>query len=253
MSNMNALLNARLKKGDQSSKMTAMAKQSANGQLTSFAGLFSVSDLSSKEKAFLEALLHEYAASNNDVTPDLNALISITSEVKAINNQAAILHGERIKKAQTILTRYRDGAFTTWLLAAYGNRQTPYNFLQYYEFCEALPKMLRPRVELMPRQAIYTLASREGPLDKKQQIVESYNGETKNELLRMIRDLFPLNSKDRRRQNVGDSIIQGLTNLCLLTNSKQMSLTKKQEANINQLLDTLRQLISTQQAPNKSF
>ena len=98
---------------------------------------------------------------------DLNHLISLTSEVKAINNQAALLHGERIKKAHQILTRYRDGAFTAWLMAAYGNRQTPYNLMQYYEFCEAMPKQLASKIELMPRQAIYVFASREGEPRKK--------------------------------------------------------------------------------------
>ena len=156
MSQVNALLNQRLKKPEKSSKMAEMAKQTASGNLTSFSGIFSVNDLSPKEKSDLENLLHHYIIDPTHLSQDLNSLIALTSEVKAINNQAAILHGERIKKAQTILTRYKDGAFTTWLMAAYGNRQTPYNFLQYYEFHEKLPKPIRPLLEAMPRQAIYT-------------------------------------------------------------------------------------------------
>lgn len=42
-------------------------------------------------------------------------------------------------------------------MAAYGNRQTPYNLMQYYEFCEAMPKHLRPQIELMPRQNVKRL------------------------------------------------------------------------------------------------
>ena len=147
-----------------------MAKQSATGNLSSFSGIFSVVELSAKEKEALAHILRNYTDEEQDIGNDLNLLISLTSEVKAINNQAALLHGERIKKAHQILTRYRDGAFTAWLVATYGNRQTPYNLMLYYEFYETIPKQLRPQIELMPRQAVYVLASRTGNLDKKQEI-----------------------------------------------------------------------------------
>ena len=140
MSKVNELLTQRLKKNEASPKMTAMAHQSANGNLTSFAGVFGVSELNEHERSKIEEILKNYAVDVDDISRDLSSLISITSEVKAINNQAALLHGERIKKAHTIFTRYRDGAFTAWLISAYGNRQTPYNLMQYYEFCEAMPK-----------------------------------------------------------------------------------------------------------------
>lgn len=243
MSHINTRLNERLKKGDQS-KMAALAKQSASGNLTSFSGIFGASELNDQEKTSLESLLNSYKLSNRDLTPDLAALIHITSEVKAINNQAAILHGERIKKAHTILTGYRDGAFTAWLIAAYGNRQTPYNFLQYYEFYEALPKALRPQIEAMPRQAVYTLASREGALEKKQEIVEKYKGETKGELLQTIREIFPLAKQDRRRHNAGDNIILDLARISRTLKLTQVSLTKQQRETILQLLAAVQQYVT---------
>ena len=46
------------------------------------------------------------------------------------------------KERKTILKNYRDGAFSAWLIATYGNRQTPYNFLQYYELYITLPEHL---------------------------------------------------------------------------------------------------------------
>ena len=244
MSNVNSLISERLKKNNQTSKMSALAKQSASGNLTSFSGIFSVSDLSEKEKELLSNLLREYATGTEDLDFDFNILASITSEVKAINNQAAILHGERIKKAQAILTRYRDGAFTSWLIAAYGNRQTPYNFLQYFEFYEKLPKTLRPQIEAMPRQAVYTLASREAPIEKKQKFVESYNGETKAELLIKIRELFPLEEADKRAQNFGETTIQHLKKLSSVLERKNVSISRSQKAIIYDLLDNLREIVS---------
>lgn len=244
MSHVNNLISERLKKNSRTSKMSALAKQSASGNLTSFSGIFSVSDLSEKEKNVLSLILQNYAHNQDNVETDFSALASITSEIKAINNQAAILHGERIKKAQTILMRYRDGAFTAWLIAAYGNRQTPYNFLQYYEFYEKMPKSLRSQIEAMPRQAVYTLASRDASIEKKQHFVEAYQGETKAALLSKIRELFPLEKEDKRRQNIGDSSIQQLKRLLIHLSQKNVHITRSQKAIIYDLLDNIREIVS---------
>jgi len=243
MNDVNALLTKRLKKGEGSSKMTEMAKQSAGGNLTSFTGIFGVSEINENEKGFLEAILREYSSGKENFSADLRSLISVTAEVKAINNQAAILHGERIKRVQEILKKYRDGAFTAWLITAYGNRQTPYNFLQYYEFYIAMPKILRPRIESMPRQAIYTLASREGAIEKKRQIVESYQGETKTEVLTLIREAFPLSAEDKRKESVGEGMIITLSRLASRLKRSRISLSKTQKKAIFELVGDIRELV----------
>lgn len=244
MANIHAVLNQRInKKSEHSSKMTAMAMQSANGNLTSFTGVFSIMELSDNEKLLIENILKNYADDNKDIGKDLDTLLSITSEVKAINNQAALLHGERIKKAHGILIKYADGAFTAWLMAAYGNRQTPYNLMQYYEFYESLPKNLRPKIESMPRQAIYTLASRTGSLEKKQEIVQNYQGETKNEIIKLIRQLFPLDERDKRKQKVADGIIQLLERLTEQLKNLPSQVTVSQKRKIKDMIWNLHQLM----------
>ncbi len=203
MSKFNDLLNLRFKsKESQQPKVTALVERSSNGDLSSFSGVFRISALNDKEKADLETILHTFRTSEtHDVDTDLKALTAITSEVKAITNQAAILHGERIKRAQEILKKYKDGAFTAWLFAIYGNRQTPYNFLQYYEFYTAMPQTLHPKIDQMPRQAVYSLASRQGDHATKEAIVRNYNGQPKQELLQLIRLQFPLAEDDKRHPN----------------------------------------------------
>lgn len=243
MASVNALLSKRMKKSEKSSKMTEMAKRSANGNMTSFSGIFSVTELNQSEKEYLEALLHEFSRGSETVSADLDSLVLLTSEVKAINNQAAILHGERIKKAQDILKNYKDGAFTAWLIAAYGNRQTPYNFLQYYEFYSALPRTLQPQIEAMPRQAVYSLASREGPWDKKQEIVEKYAGETKAEMISLIRQTFPLPEKDKRKENIGESALRSLTRLITQVRSRSATITKAQKNEIFEMMELLYELV----------
>jgi BioD-like phosphotransacetylase family protein len=243
MSNVNSILDQRMKKPSHASKMAALAKQSSTGNLTSFSGIFNIADLSSKEKEIIAEILKNYANEKLDIQNDLNLLISLTSEVKAINNQAALLHGERIKKAHQILIHYREGAFTAWLVATYGNRQTPYNLMQYYEFCEAMPKQLRSQIELMPRQAVYVLASRSGSLEQKQAIVANYQGETKAEMLALIRQLFPLNQKDRRQQKLDKTLIQGLQQIYKQLKEVPHQLTSTQKLHILNLLKQIQQLI----------
>jgi hypothetical protein len=196
----NDLLNLRFKpKEAQQQKVSALAERSNSGELSSFSGVFRVTGLNDQEKATLNEILQTYkSAEGQEIEGDFRVLSAITAEVKAITNQAVILHGERIKKAQELLKKYRDGAFTAWLFAIYGNRQTPYNFLQYYEFYVQLPPHLHPKLDQMPRQAIYTLASRAGSLEKKQEMVARYSGQAKQELLKIIRSEFPLGEDDKR-------------------------------------------------------
>ena len=209
MSKFNDLLNLRFKtKETQQPKMTALVERSNNGDLSSFSGVFRVTALNDQEKTDLEHILTSYRLNDSaDIDPDLRALTAITSEVKAITNQAVILHGERIKRAQEILKKYRDGAFTAWLYATYGNRQTPYNFLQYYEFYTTMPQTLHPKIDQMPRQAVYSLASRQGALEKKEVIVRNYSGQAKQELLKLIRFEFPLDEEDKRHPNYASHAI----------------------------------------------
>lgn len=243
MAHINSILDQRMKKSSHAGKMTAMAERSASGNLTGFAGLFAISELSETEKASILEILTNYAPEERDIHADLPLLLSLTSEVKAINNQAALLHGERIKKVYKILISYKEGAFTAWLISTYGNRQTPYNLMQYYDFYEAMPKQLRPKIETMPRQAIYALASREGSPEKKQKVVEEYEGQTKLEMLVLIRKLFPINSKDKRKQDPGLSIINALERIHNQVNDLCEQLSAKEKKKIQLILKKIQYLV----------
>ena len=211
MGKVNSLLSQRLKLASEKfSKMTNLAEMSTSGQLSSFSGVFRVSSLSVNEEENLRSLLKTFSDEDKETEEDFRQLSSLTSEVKAINNQAAILHGERIKKAQEILKNYKEGAFTAWLIATYNNRQTPYNFLHYYELYISLPNLLHPKLDEMPRQAVYTLASRSGSLEKKKEIISSYQGAPKHELLTLIRQTFPLASDDKRGQDLAEYALNTL-------------------------------------------
>lgn len=244
MGNVNSLIASRLKAQEPSQKMEQMSKKSASGGLTTFNGLFQVLELSENEKNALSEILKNYSSPSSSTVEDLKALTAITSEVKAINHQAALLHGERIKKAHALLSNYKEGAFTAWLMTAYGNRQTPYNLMQYYDFYHALPSGVRGKAEEMPRQALYTLASRSGDMQQKIEFVTCYRGETKAELLLKIRDLFPLAVEDKRRENRGDLAIRSLEKVHSLLLRKQMRFTKKQKETLKELLFDINSILN---------
>jgi hypothetical protein len=207
MTKINDLLTDRLK-GGALSKMKSLAEKSSAGNLSSFSGVFRVTPLSQDEKDKLSKILKDHtseeqiaSAAMHSVENDLSELSLLTTEIKAIQAQAVLLHGERIARAQQILKNYQDGAFTAWLKLAYGNRQTPYNFLHYFHFLSSLPEPLQKRAEQMPRQAIYALSSRKIAPQEKIEFVNSFSGESKKELLEMIQEKFPLDQFDKRRTN----------------------------------------------------
>jgi hypothetical protein len=239
----NSILQERFQKKEKA-KMSELGSQTSQGQLTPFSGLFGMPNSGEKEKKILEEILSKYSlGEEKDVSNDLKLLLAITSEVKAINNQAVLLHGERIKKAQEILKKYREGAFTAWLQSAYGNRQTPYNFLQYYEFYLQMPKTLHPQIELMPRQAIYTLASREGAFSKKEEIVRNYQGESKQQMMSLIRAFFPLKENDHRRENVIENAIKQLERLKSAFMPTHIKISSKQKHKLLESLELLKSQI----------
>lgn len=244
MDDVNAILKERLKKNESlAKKMDSLAERSNKGQLSSFAGVFKVIPLQDQEVAEIRNLIEFYKGKIEDTTSDLDTLLSITSEVKAINSQAIILHGERIKKAQELLKNYKDGAFSQWLLFAYGNRQTPYNFLQYYEFYKSLPQTLKERLTDLPKQAIYTLATRQGDLETKQELVRTYQGESKEVFLEKIRNAFPLSLGDKRRTTIADQIALSLERLLDKASTRPLKLSQIEKKRLHALLNDLNKIL----------
>lgn len=205
--------------------------------------IFGSYKLSEEEKLQLKDLLEQFKKPQQEIEKDFEELILVTQEVKAITNQAALLHGERIQKAQKILKSYQDGAFTSWLYAAYGNRQTPYNLLQYFEFYSKVPSHLKPILDKMPRQAIYTLSSRAVSFSAKKKFVEKYQGETKEELLRQIREQFPVDSLDKRKEDLAAQFFKGVEKVHLFLKRKKVRFSKGQREQLHSLIDELKEWI----------
>ena len=244
MSKFNSLLMGRFRNPPKKEKMNELAKRITGNVPAKFGGVFQVTPISETEKNSLQTLLEKYQTDNTDIAADLQSLTTLTSEVKAISNQAVILHGERVKKAQLLLKKYRDGAFSNWLLKIYGNRQTPYNFMQYYELYNSLPKKLQAVVDEMPRQAIYSLSSRSIPYEKKEAFVEEYRGESKTQLLEKLRSSYPLAKKDKRNPNKAKGVLENLRRAVKGIKDKRFIPINDERGEINRLIVELSGLLS---------
>ena len=86
--------------------------------------------------------------------------------------------------------------FTQWLILTYGNRQTPYNMLRYYEFYKSADKQFQTIIEATPKRCIYLLASREGSDADKLELIKEHGTSPQSDLLRLIQNTFPIQESD---------------------------------------------------------
>lgn len=170
----------------------------------SFSSVFKLHELDEGEAKAIEELLEAGGShlDQSELSLDIQKLKNITAEVKSISKQGVILLGERISKARAILTKYGDGknTFTAWLIKAFGSRRSAYNTLSYYELYTALPsEVLREKLKNLPLKAAYALASRQGEMEEKVQIISDYAGEKPRQVIEEIQKRLPLKKGDRRK------------------------------------------------------
>ena len=202
-------------------------------------------ELSKKEYSEIQKILvDDYLPSNlseEKVSEHLEEIANITKQIKCISAQSVLLHGERIKQAQKILSNYKDGAFTKWLMNTYGNRQTPYSMLRYYEFYQSAPKEARPLIEEAPKKCVYLLASREGDQDKKIELIKEYGRTPQSDFLLVIQDAFPLQETDRRKP-MNRQTIESMDKLCKKLESRSKHLSDDDRIDLKKLIERLQKI-----------
>jgi hypothetical protein len=211
-----------------------------------FSGMFGEPKLTEKEQREIELILSEYfqpgVKQKDPVTEDLKSLLALTAEIKAISSQSILLHGERIQKAQILLRDYKEGAFTKWLFATYGNRQTPYSMLRYYEMYQQAPVSHKSLIESAPKKAIYLLASRNGDLNKKLELLKNHGKEPQADLVLLIQEIFPLDKKDNRKA-AHVTALSIMQKECSKLEKRKQPLSETDISNIETLIQRLQQLL----------
>ncbi len=198
--------------------------------------------LSSKERTGLKSLIETYKKpdSKREANSDLDELSGISQEIKTIDAQSILLHGERIKKARDLLKDYKDGCFTKWMMLIYGTRARPYCFLNYFLFHQSLKPSLKRSLEEMPRSASYLLASRSGESVVKEAILKKYSGEKQKNLVSIIKNNFPLNDQDRRKKDSLTKDIKLLESVCSRLQKQKDSLSNQQIKKLKKTLGILK-------------
>jgi hypothetical protein len=202
-------------------------------------------DLTEQEKRNIQKILvDDYQPgriSESQVAEHVEQLTNITKQIKSISSQSVLLHGERIKQAQELLSDYKDGAFTKWLMSTYGNRQTPYSMLRYYEFYTSAPIESRALIEAAPKKAVYLLASRDGDEGKKLKLIREHGTSSQSDLLLLIQETFPTMETDKRKP-MNASTIEAMGKLCLKLESRSKQLTENDRIEIEDIIRRLQKL-----------
>lgn len=202
-------------------------------------------ELTDQEKRAIEKILvDDYQPGTlleNEVADHVEQLTNITKQIKSISAQSILLHGERIQQAQQILAKYRDGAFSKWLMAAYGNKQTPYSMLRYFEFYQDAPQDARVIIQAAPKKAIYLLATRDGEQSKKLELIKNHSKATQSDLVLLIESTFPV-KKPLKRKPLMASTIAAMSKLCLKLEKRAQHINEEDRQDIKKLIQRLQDI-----------
>ncbi|MCB1067631.1 MAG: CT583 family protein [Chlamydiia bacterium] len=181
--------------------------------VNSFNAIFDLQKLDSAEEQRIHEILEKNWIPDNlsqdEMEKNFGLLKTITSEIKSISRQGAILIGERVVRARELLKPFRDGTFTLWLESTFGSRQSGYNMLSYYEFFVALPSEdLKSKYKKMAQRAAYQLASRKGDIQKKFTIIDQHYGLKSSEIIGILQREF--STRDLRSRKTVDGLINRL-------------------------------------------
>lgn len=161
------------------------------------------------EGLLLEGVLPEI--SSKELDADINEIKRATSEIKSIQKQGIVLAGERIFKVRGILKFYKDGTFNKWLELTLGSRKTGYNLLAYYDFYTKLPnEEFKNKFQDIPQKAAYILASREGDMQKKLDIISSSKELKIDDIISKIKNDLPLKTSKSISQKSNSKLIRSL-------------------------------------------
>ncbi|MCF7852234.1 MAG: pGP6-D family virulence protein [Simkaniaceae bacterium] len=206
-----------------------------------------ISPIESRE---LELLLFESfkpgQLSEEDVGRDFVEIRNLTVEIRSIHKQQVVLVGERVYRAREILRKYGDGTttFTQWLDRVFTSRRTAYNILRYYEFYQQLPSLsLRQGLKSMPLKVAYCLSSRQAPLGKKVEIIESYSGEKPEDAILLIKEKLPTAEKDKRRKDSNKLMIEKIKTALHRLKMRREHLTKDHLSALQDLMVDLEEIV----------
>lgn len=135
---------------------------------------------------------------------DVNSLLELTIQVKAIQKQGVILLGEKIFRAREIINKnsLKKTSFSSWINMFFKTKSSAYNALAYYELYVNLPtEKLKSSFLEIPYKAAYKLSSKSVCLKDKERIIPHIVGLSNSEAISLISKLSANNSLSRDYDN----------------------------------------------------
>jgi len=247
MSNTKEMARNFLKKATQSEQSFKEGFEAVNPTISPTIGIPITVNLTPEEERQIQKLLVDGyrpgVVSEEVVAEHVQQLTNITKQIKSISAQSILLHGERIQQAQNILCDYHEGSFTKWLMSTYGNRQTPYSMLRYYEFYQSAPKEARSMIEAAPKKCMYLLASRDADQEKKIEFIQNHGTSRQSDLLLLIQSTFPIEETDKRKPLMA-STITSMGKLCYKLEGRSKYLSENDRLDIEKLIQRLQKLLN---------
>lgn len=214
-------------------------------QTSNFHSVFNVKPLDEVQSQEIDELLgaHRKEIDNKQVEKDAETLKMLTSEILSIGKQATLLIGERVHRARELLKSYTDGTFSKWLQGTFGNRKNGYNMLSYYElYSEIQEEELRETFKKLNNSTAYILASREGDLVTKFDIIRDHYNKPHHDVVAIIQEKLPLSVQDKRtNKSYNDTLIVNM--LKMVKRLSAMRLSEKNKEDLNKMSATLMELI----------
>lgn len=139
------------------------------------------------EEKLVRAVLNEFASER-----DIEQLLDITCQIKAIQKQGIILLGEKIFKAREIINKnpLRKTSFSSWINISFKTKSSAYNALSYYELYSNLSNdELRNTFLNIPYKAAYRLSSKNICIEDKENIIPHLSGLSNSEAISVISNL----------------------------------------------------------------
>jgi hypothetical protein len=214
--------------------------------------IFDIQKLEESEDIQLQKLLAEEVRpgmrSEEQLAQDLDMLRRLTAEVKSISKQGILLIGERVHQARELLKNYGDGkkSLNRWIQLAFSNsRRTAFNALSYFEFHYSLPdEGLRTMLKRMPNKAAYVLASREGSLEAKAEIIREYHQQKAEEIIPVIQDKLPATQdKKKLSRDASSQLILRMMAMSKRLASRRNYLTALNKAEVEEVIQVLKSIV----------
>jgi len=176
-----------------------------SGVVNAFNALFAVQELNESESHTIERILVEgyepERFTEGEIETDVVEVKRLTKELMAIKRQEMVLIGERIAQARLIFRKYKDRSFRDWLSLTFGSFKSGYNYLAFYDLYLLVPDEIKMRLKQMPAKAVYVLASKKVPVERKIAIVKDHSQDTADNLIALIQETLGEIRTPRRPTN----------------------------------------------------